>query len=317
MGLWTGSGAILTGTCSTAAWTLFDLSTAYLWAPVIGCVEDKIDCCPAAITSATPAPAPVPTPNAVPRCPIDYVSVGSTGCCPFGMKTTQSPGLKAACASQLTSTSFAAPEVTNTGLPAAKPISTATDVVYALQYWIATLESQPTTDGGLSTGAKAGIGVGSGLGALVLLAALVFLFQRRRRRRRIQTTTPVTQPRPDYLPPDTGPAEMLVDESKQRHELHDTQRYELSNTPHRAMAVPAQQQQESCDGSGIPNHANGAQQYNIGQLQPVGQWQYPGHMISDQVPFQSAPVQQYPQCYQQQQQPLAYATQQPYHDHQG
>lgn len=53
MGPWTGSGPILTGTCSTAAWTLFDLSTAYLWAPVIGCVEDKIDCCPSSFAFVT------------------------------------------------------------------------------------------------------------------------------------------------------------------------------------------------------------------------------------------------------------------------
>lgn len=60
MGSWTGSGPIVTGSCSMAAWSLFDLSTAYLWAPVIGCLQDKPDCCPSSFVFASMT-APPPT----------------------------------------------------------------------------------------------------------------------------------------------------------------------------------------------------------------------------------------------------------------
>lgn len=100
--IWTGSGPMLTGSCATPEQTLLDLSTAYLWAQVVGCVADKLNCCPYAISiplsrpfkaaSISSAINIVPRitltsnpryANALPRCPDDYASVGSTGCCPM------------------------------------------------------------------------------------------------------------------------------------------------------------------------------------------------------------------------------------------
>jgi hypothetical protein len=100
---WNGTGPLLTGTCSTEEWTLMDVSTAFLWAPVVGCVQDKPDCCPFSVaavaggdaliqrrasTTHTGAPSgPFPTASGaasaeqIGQCPQDYTSV-SGGCCP-------------------------------------------------------------------------------------------------------------------------------------------------------------------------------------------------------------------------------------------
>lgn len=37
--------AAITGSCATAHWTLIHLSTAYIWAPVIGCSGSQPECC--------------------------------------------------------------------------------------------------------------------------------------------------------------------------------------------------------------------------------------------------------------------------------
>jgi hypothetical protein len=106
--LWTGEGHLITGSCTVPEWTLINLSTAYLWAPVVGCMHAKPSCCPFAVTPTTstsvtttsdasvdatplippsfqsPEPFPVanePADNTLQRCPDDYTSV-SGGCCP-------------------------------------------------------------------------------------------------------------------------------------------------------------------------------------------------------------------------------------------
>ncbi|KAM7192432.1 hypothetical protein V8F20_008892 [Naviculisporaceae sp. PSN 640] len=261
MGSWAGTGPIVTGSCSMAAWSLFDLSTAYLWAPVIGCLQDKPDCCPSSFVFASmtaPPPsikteaisvttssasnainytsittstglasgaAPTATvshsaltdlnpcllkvhvaagglcysplekpgaallarddaaPHSVSNCPEDYSSVGNTGCCPYGMAPTSNLGIVPVCATTLPSP-FPAPRVKVTGLSSDKPISTATDAIYALQYQIYTIvypPPAPDANSGLSTGAKAGIGASCGFLAIVLLGALIFFIRRRRR----------------------------------------------------------------------------------------------------------------------------------------
>jgi hypothetical protein len=112
---YTGSGDLLQGYCATPDYILLDGLTAY-WAPVIGCVGDKTDCCPYSVAKATSATAititavsivtvnvgpggttqsslsspqayPVPvTPNqaTLARCPDDYETI-SSGCCPLSV----------------------------------------------------------------------------------------------------------------------------------------------------------------------------------------------------------------------------------------
>ncbi|KAK4211977.1 hypothetical protein QBC37DRAFT_466648 [Rhypophila decipiens] len=339
MGAWTGSGPIVTGSCSTAAWTLFDLSTAYLWAPVIGCLPEKPDCCPSSYVLATMTAPPSPgmttdsisislsttltsnttsiatagssttapettrfdlihiawepgvpnasglgafklaargggTPNSVSGCPEDYVSNGPTGCCPMGMTATKDLGIIPVCATQL-SAPFPAPEVTitassphqPTGLPTDKPISTATDMIYAIQYRIYALE-YPTApkaeSGGLSTGAKAGIGAGCGFIALVLIGLVVYFIRRKGQRKRKQETDgtavmgtmaeselygrqydPATGEKAESKPLVVGERAELGVEGVQGHGL---QRYELSATPlppsqvYQVIQVPSGQQ---------------------------------------------------------------------------
>ena len=79
---WT-SGPLLVGDCATPAWTLLEVSTAYLYAPVIGCGYDKLSCCPSAAEPLTGTEDTGPFPTArVPWCPDDYVTISSSGCCP-------------------------------------------------------------------------------------------------------------------------------------------------------------------------------------------------------------------------------------------
>jgi hypothetical protein len=114
--LYSDQGDLLQGYCTTPDFVLLDGPTAY-WAPVVGCVGGKSDCCPYAIQPATSIsaatvyavstvtvdigpggetqapydgsyaglqayPTPVSSNQAtLAHCPGDYVSV-SGGCCP-------------------------------------------------------------------------------------------------------------------------------------------------------------------------------------------------------------------------------------------
>jgi len=110
--LYTGSGDLLVGYCSTPEYILIDGPTVY-WAPAIGCVGDKTDCCPFSVPqtststgttvtvvstitldvgpggTVTPAytgseafPTPASSTEAsLSNCPADY-QVVSGGCCP-------------------------------------------------------------------------------------------------------------------------------------------------------------------------------------------------------------------------------------------
>ena len=77
---WTGSGKLLQGYCAQPDYTLLDGPTAY-WAPVLGCIGDKSDCCPFEVATQT-TKGQFPSAQAVlDRCPDDYQSI-SNGCCP-------------------------------------------------------------------------------------------------------------------------------------------------------------------------------------------------------------------------------------------
>lgn len=111
MGSWTGDGPIVTGSCSTAAWTLFDLSTAYLWAPVIGCLPDKVDCCPSSYVFASMTESP-------PSFKTEAISV-----------PTSSAALDSSATLLLNNTSLPVPTGPPVGIPNDVPAATATDVV--------------------------------------------------------------------------------------------------------------------------------------------------------------------------------------------
>lgn len=49
---YTGQGSLLQGYCATPDYVLLDGPTAY-WAPAVGCVGAKTDCCPYAVQQAT------------------------------------------------------------------------------------------------------------------------------------------------------------------------------------------------------------------------------------------------------------------------
>ena len=94
---WTGSGPLLTGSCATVDFVLLYETTAFLWAPAVGCIDDKPDCCP--FSPGAPSVSQPTTTNAIGsddgfpalngqdgatlnRCPQDYITVSSTACCP-------------------------------------------------------------------------------------------------------------------------------------------------------------------------------------------------------------------------------------------
>jgi hypothetical protein len=79
-------GSLLAGDCSVPEWTYLDLSTTYLYAPVVGCMHFKIGCCPFAAAAATLSGPDFPVAtdgaaNTLQSCPDDYHFVGG-GCCP-------------------------------------------------------------------------------------------------------------------------------------------------------------------------------------------------------------------------------------------
>lgn len=106
---YSGQGTLLQGYCVTPDFVLIDGPTAY-WAPVVGCVSDKTDCCPYPVSQTTAMTVtivmtttvnigpggvtqipytgiqayPIPASNneaTLERCPDDYQTV-SSGCCP-------------------------------------------------------------------------------------------------------------------------------------------------------------------------------------------------------------------------------------------
>ncbi|OCK88346.1 uncharacterized protein K441DRAFT_476469, partial [Cenococcum geophilum 1.58] len=85
---WSSSGNLMQGYCATPEYTILDGPTVY-WAPVVGCVGGKSDCCPFSVPASTQAvgasggfPIAVdPAQATLDRCPDDYQSVGD-GCCP-------------------------------------------------------------------------------------------------------------------------------------------------------------------------------------------------------------------------------------------
>ncbi|CAO2647825.1 Nn.00g087470.m01.CDS01 [Neocucurbitaria sp. VM-36] len=189
---WTGTDALLRGYCATPDYTIIDGPTAY-WAPVLGCVGDKPDCCPfdippstlaieaaAVETGSTSAPAAITTGSGSSRgfpsalspvqatfssCTDDYVSIAE-GCCPSYVsmrKPSTAFGGQTPCYSTLLSATTPPPISANVASYSTKPTSAIVNVVYAMQY---PLHPSPSKSG-LSTGAKIGIGAGAAIITIV------------------------------------------------------------------------------------------------------------------------------------------------------
>ncbi|SPQ25751.1 40b249c8-4e13-42b0-91eb-291b36150e80 [Thermothielavioides terrestris] len=169
------SEPLLTGNCASPSWTLLDMSTAYLYAPVLGCAYDNLNCCPFQVDAAPRTGAPGPFPAAsVARCPDGYVTVTSSACCLSGFQPLSTAFVsQSACVSRLSSPLSQPPLPTT-----AQDASVTVGVVLAMQIPIET--AAPSSGSGLSKGAVAGIAVGGAV-ALLVIATLVFLLVRKSR----------------------------------------------------------------------------------------------------------------------------------------
>ncbi|KAK4662827.1 hypothetical protein QC763_602890 [Podospora pseudopauciseta] len=188
-----GNGAMLAGECASAQYTLIDDGgPTLIYAPFVGCINNKPDCCPytpatmaqkfkAVVTASSDV---FPTPqnqqdSTMKSCAADYYSV-SGSCCPSGyVLWTSVMGGQTPCIRALTVTTEVQ-TITNT--PAAtttKPTMAVTGVVFAMAY---PLEE---TSGGLPSGTIAGIVVGIIMGVF-FLAAVIFFSCRYRRSKQLK-----------------------------------------------------------------------------------------------------------------------------------
>ncbi|KAK0735679.1 hypothetical protein B0T21DRAFT_412287 [Apiosordaria backusii] len=186
-----GTGALITGDCASAQFTLIDDGgPTMVYAPFVGCINDKPDCCPftplatarkvKAVVVASPGVFPTPQNRedvSTKNCASDYYSV-SGGCCPSGFTPwTSSMGGQTPCVSPLAATTEP-PPITNAPAATTKLTMAMTGVVFAMQYPL------QESSGGLTGGAIAGIVVGIILGVF-LLASLIFFLCRCRRRKQL------------------------------------------------------------------------------------------------------------------------------------
>ena len=74
---YTGSGSLLQGYCNTPNYILLDGPTAY-WAPIVGCNDDKVGCCPYSVAKQTDTTAGIGTTVTVVRTVTVDVGPGST-----------------------------------------------------------------------------------------------------------------------------------------------------------------------------------------------------------------------------------------------
>ncbi|KAH7077795.1 hypothetical protein BKA63DRAFT_272211 [Paraphoma chrysanthemicola] len=198
---WNGNGAILNGYCATPEYAIINGPTAY-WAPVVGCVRSKSDCCPFDIASPTAVGAAAAVDTGVPafggasdsnggfpsavspaqatlsKCPSDYHSIGN-GCCPSNyFPWTTALGGQTPCYSTLASAMTPPPISANIPSNPSTPTSAIVNVVYAMQYPL--VAPTPVPKSGLQTSAKIGIGAGAGVAALIF-GLLTFLLLRKHR----------------------------------------------------------------------------------------------------------------------------------------
>ncbi|KAK1780080.1 hypothetical protein QBC45DRAFT_116972 [Copromyces sp. CBS 386.78] len=171
--------SLLTKTCATPEFTLLKLESSAVYAPFVGCVNTRQDCCPSQPQTSVAIgfndvypKAPNPEQAALERCPADYYSI-SARCCPNGYTLwTTDLGGQTPCFSVLQA-AVTPPPITNAN--SAEPTVVVSDVVYAIGYPVQEpLNSFPAE-------AIAGI-VATVLGLLVIAGLALFLHKRRQRR---------------------------------------------------------------------------------------------------------------------------------------
>ncbi|KAK0666674.1 hypothetical protein QBC41DRAFT_147193 [Cercophora samala] len=182
--------ALLTGECASAQYTLIDDGgPTMIYAPFVGCINDKPDCCPYTLSTTSQqikavvasSPGVFPTPQnqkdaTMRSCAADYYSV-SGSCCPSGYAPwTSVMGGQTPCISPRTATTEIPPITNAPAATTTKPTMAVTGVVFAMAY---PLEE---TSGGLSGGTIAGIVVGIIMGVFFLAAVIFFICRFRRRK---------------------------------------------------------------------------------------------------------------------------------------
>lgn len=176
--------SLLTETCAIPEYTLLDLKSSAVYAPFVGCVNTKHECCPSQPQTSVAIgfndvypKAPNPEQAALERCPTDYYSI-SASCCPNGyIPWTTDLGGQTPCFSVLPAT-MTPPPITSADTASsneAKPTIVVSDVVYAIGYPVqAPISSFPAE-------AIAGT-VATVVGLLVIAALAIFLHKRKQRR---------------------------------------------------------------------------------------------------------------------------------------
>ncbi|KAJ9139450.1 hypothetical protein NKR23_g7987 [Pleurostoma richardsiae] len=215
---YSGSGNILASDCTTTEFTLIDAGSTVFYAPFVGCVSDRPECCPWTValpvtttitvtaggtttvvtsTSSQSGNSAMAYPSALDSaqqalnaCPADYYTI-SGSCCPSNYQPYGAAlGGATPCFSSLSN--YAPPPTLTAGLAGqpsdtGQPTSAIINVVWAVPYAVA-----PDSGGGLSVGAKAGIGVGVPVAAIAL-GLLSFLAWRRSRKNKEQDSGAQTQ----------------------------------------------------------------------------------------------------------------------------
>ncbi len=212
--LYQGTGSLLDGACLSTEFTLLDVGSTVFYAPFVGCVSDRPDCCPYTVATTTlsvtqdttvtmtitasgasdqgqgqsimayPQPADQQIMQA---CASDYYSI-SGNCCPKSyFPFTRALAGATPCYSSLTEmaavptlTAGLAGEPTDTS----RPTSAVVNVVWAMSYPVQNSSSN------LSTGAIAGISIGA-VGAIAAISGLSFwLWRVKRRNRKLEAAAP-------------------------------------------------------------------------------------------------------------------------------
>ncbi|KAI9854374.1 MAG: hypothetical protein M1813_001277 [Trichoglossum hirsutum] len=177
---------VLTGTCAQPSYTLLPggASGTVTVAPVVGCVEDRPDCCPYYVASgdqATAGFAPPPRSSGgqlLRKCPADHYST-SSGCCPSKWALWETPiGGASACFTTTSGLGVSADVIPTKDLPQSVAVATITNVVFSYHFPL-----EPPSSG-LKTGAKVGIGVGVGCAVLIILALVYIFFMKKRKEKR-------------------------------------------------------------------------------------------------------------------------------------
>lgn len=183
---------LLSGYCITPEFTLLPgpQSTIVYYVAVIGCIDDKPDCCPfpvatSTVTSTTTVtdlgfPLPVsPTQSTLTICPDDYHTVNSV-CCPSGYLLLNATlgGIMPCYISLTTDLVFPPIYVTENLLSTSSTPTVITTTAAIPNMYIA--QPYPVNPPSkLSTSAKAGIGAGCGI-AVLIITVLLWLLRRYR-----------------------------------------------------------------------------------------------------------------------------------------